>query len=94
MEGVKKYAPPITLNAISSKYFEDKVCKNEIKALQNWDGKIREIRYSANPFAIMATVYYDEAVKKGELVIFYFSKAGKNWKQFGSGFDDMKKPIF
>lgn len=94
VKGVKKYAPPIILGAISPKYFEDRVVKDEVKALKDWDGKIREVRYSANPFAVMATVYYDESAKKGKIKIFYFSKAKNNWKQFGNGFGEMKKSKF
>lgn len=61
---------------------------------KDWDGKIREARYAANPFAVMATVYYDEAANNGKLKVFYFSKAGNDWKQFGSGFDEMTKADF
>ncbi|MCD6311623.1 MAG: hypothetical protein J7M11_04100 [Elusimicrobia bacterium] len=87
---VKKYVSGLIVKAISPKYFEDDNVKDYVEDLQDWNGKIRGVRYAISPFATMAAVYYDEGAGKGKIKVICLSKV-KKWVQFGIGFDEIKK---
>ncbi len=91
VELLKKNASGIMKYAISESYFDDKDIQEEIKSVENWDGKIREIRYKTgdlfNKKVHIASIWYsDVSGNKNEIYTVFLSSIDKNkWVMFGIG---------
>lgn len=78
LEGVKKYSAPFIAAAMNDTVFEDK----DVKALESWDGEVREVRYFTNEMGLQASAYYDDKDKKA-LRALSLINSGHGWKQMG-----------
>ena len=92
--GVKKHMAPMLAAMVDKKFFDDKQIAAEVAALQKWNGKVREARYYANKFGVLAAVYYDEAADPAKVRVFQLIKSGKTWKHGMQGFSVMEKARF
>lgn len=92
--GVKKHMSPMLAATVDKKYFEDGEIMRDVKALRNWDGKIREVRYFASKFGVMAAVRYDESPDPSKVKLFSLIKSGKTWKHGMQGFYVLEKDKF
>ncbi len=99
VELLKKHASAILKMAISEDYFKDEALKKDLKAVDNWDGKIREVRYETKNMmganVVMATVYFADVPGKDEInavLLSNFNNTG--WTIFGNGISSMAKEEF
>ncbi len=100
VELLKQYASGIMKMAISESYFEDKGIQDDLKAVDNWDGEFREIRYNSGDMMgkkvyIAAIHFADVPDNKNELYTVVLSSIDKqNWVMFGTGIVSEKKEKF
>lgn len=92
LEGVKKYSSPMIALTMDKKFFDDKDVKAEVKSLQSWNGKVKEVRYYKTKIGVMASAYYDDADKDTYRVLDMIN-AGYGWKQM-AGVDTVSKKKF
>jgi len=92
--GVKKHMAPMLAAMVDKEFFDDKEIAAEVAALQKWNGKVREARYYATKFGVMAAVYYDEAADPAKVRVFQLIKSGKTWKHGMQGFSVVEKATF
>lgn len=93
-EGVKRHMSPMLSATVDKKYFEDKEMLRDVEALKKWNGKIREVRYFAGKFGVMAAVYYDEDADPARVRLFSLIKSGKTWKHGMQAFYVLEKEKF
>jgi hypothetical protein len=86
LEGLKKYTAPLVASVMDETVFDDK----DVKALQSWDGKVKEVRYFTNEMGLQASAYYDDKDKK-TLRALALINAGYGWKQMGVSTVSKKK---
>ena len=99
VELLKKNASGILKYAISEGYFEDKSVKEDAKAVEGWDGTIKEVRYEIENMmgkkAVLATAHYADAeADQIHAVLLSSLDNGKNWVFVGSGLGTLKKAEF
>ncbi len=100
VELLKKNASGIMKHAISVSYFEDKDIQEEIKSVDNWDGKIREIRYKSGDMfdkkVYIASIWFSEVVEnKDEIYTVFLTSVDKEkWVIFGIGIGTEVKEEF
>lgn len=82
LAAVKKYTAPMIAAAMDDKFFEDEEIKAAVEALQSWNGKVKEVRYSKTKIGVMAFAYYDDADKDVYRALDLIN-AGYGWKQMG-----------
>lgn len=92
--GIKKHMSPMLAAMVDKTFFEDKEIAAEVAALQKWNGKVRDVRYYANKFGVMAAVYYDEAPGADKVRVFELIKGAGAWKHGMRGFSLMEKKKF
>lgn len=91
VEELKKHASGFFKYAISDSYFNDDEIKSDLKFVDSWDGKMKEIRYSTGDvmgnIVTLASVYYaDNPDNKDEICIVILSTTDKtNWVMFAGG---------
>jgi len=86
LEGVKKYSAPFVASVMDETVFDEK----DVKALQSWDGKVKEVRYFTNEMGLQASAYYDDKDKK-TLRSLALINSGSGWKQMGVSAVSKKK---
>ena len=84
VELLKKNASGIIKHAISPSYFEDKSVRDDAKAINEWDGTIKEVRYDTDNIMgkkmVLATAYYADAGPDQIYAVMLSSlDNGKNW---------------
>jgi hypothetical protein len=99
VELLKKHASAILKMSISESYFKDKAIQEDLKAVDSWDGKIREIRYKNKKMfgadVLMATAYFADAPEKDEIYTVLLSNFNNSgWVIFGKGLAKIKKGEF
>ncbi len=99
VELLKKNASGILKYVITEGYFEDKGVKEDAKAVAEWDGTIKEVRYEVGNImgrkAVLATAYYaDAGPDQIHAVLLSSLDNGKNWVFVGSGLGTLKKAEF
>lgn len=99
VELLKKNASGILKMVISKAYFEDKSVQEDAKAIDGWDGNIKEVRYGSDNImgrkTVMATAYYADG-GKGQIYAVVLSSMdnGKKWVMVGSGLASLEKKEF
>ena len=99
-ELLKKNASGFVKMAISDSYFEDEQFKDDLKAVDNWDGKLKEIRYKSDNLmgkkVNMAMVHFtDNPDVEDEIFVVTLSNIKKDkWVMLGSGIVSEKKTEF
>ena len=99
-ELLKKNASGFVKMAISDSYFEDEQFKDDLKAVDNWDGELREIRYRSDNMmgkkVNMAMVHFtDNPNEEDEIFVVTLSNMKKDkWVMLGSGIVSEKKTEF
>lgn len=99
-ELLKKNASGILKNAISSSYFEDEQVQEQISAANQWDGTLREVRYTSsemmgNKVQLAMVHFADNNKVEDEIYVVTLSRAGqKNWVMFAKGISSEKKAEF
>ncbi len=100
VELLKKNASGVMKYAISDSYFKDKDIQEEIKSAENWDGKIREIRYRTgdmfNKKVYIASIWFSEIPENDDEIytVFLSSVDKKTWVMFGIGIGSETKEEF
>ncbi|SRR6056297_2156500 len=90
-ELLKKNASGILKGAINENYFKDEEIQEELKVVDQWDGKISEIRYGeenmfGNKVKIAGVHFADHPDKEDEIYWVVLSKFNKNrWVMFARG---------
>lgn len=88
---LKKHASGIMQMAISDSYFEDKDVQKDLKAIDNWDGKIRDIRYNSDNMMgktiYLAMAYFSDVQgNDNEIYTVALSSTDKEkWVMFANG---------
>lgn len=90
IELLKKHASGFFANAITDTYFEDKRIQDDLKAVDNWDGEIREIRYKSGDMmgetVHIASLYFADVPDGDELYTVVLSSLDKQkWVMFAGG---------
>jgi hypothetical protein len=86
--------------AITESYFNDKDVQKDLKAIDSWDGKIREIRYNSDNMMgkrvyIAMAHFADIADNENEIYTVVLSSMDKeNWVMLGSGIATETKENF
>lgn len=99
-ELLKKNASGFVKMAISDSYFEDEQFKDDLKAVDSWDGALKEIRYKSDNLmgkkVNMAMVHFTSNPDvEDEIFVVTLSNIKKdNWVMFGSGIVSEKKSEF
>jgi hypothetical protein len=98
LETLKKHASGVLKMAITDGYFEDEGLQDALKAVDEWDGTIKEIKFGANPFMgknmYLATAYFADA-GEGEIWVVDLSKLeGSPWVMFAMGIGDESRSDF
>jgi len=98
-ELLKKHASAILKMSISEDYFKDESLKKDLKAVDNWDGKIREVRYETKNMmganVVMATAYFADVPGKDKINVVLLSNLNDTgWTIFGNGISSMAKEEF
>ena len=98
-ELLKKNVSGILKSTITKDYFNTKSLQDDIKAAENWDGKIRAIGYkTVNLFGKKiqsADVYFADVEGTNKIYVVLLSKMGDNpWVAVGSGIGKEKKSEF
>ncbi|MDZ7797031.1 MAG: hypothetical protein U5N56_08290 [Candidatus Marinimicrobia bacterium] len=98
VEMLKKNASGMTAHIINENYFEDKDIKEDMKSLDDWNGKIKGIRYDSENimgnFVIIAYAYYSDHSEKEINVVMLSNMNSENWVFLGTGLDQLKKADF
>lgn len=98
VELLKKNASGIMKPAINEGYFEDEAVRKDMKTLDGWDGKIREIRYDSDNimgnFVVVAAVYYSDSSDEEINTVMLSTMDGKNWVFLGTGLETVPKADF
>ncbi len=99
VELLKKNASGIIKHAISSSYFEDKSVQDDAKAINEWDGTIKEVRYNTDNIMgkqmVLATAYYADAGPDQIYAVMLSSlDNGKNWVFVGTGLGKLTREEF
>jgi hypothetical protein len=100
LELLKKNASGILKMAIKDGYFESNDLQDAIKVVDNWDGKIREIRYTEEKVMgktahIAAAYFADHPDNKDEIYWVALSRmGGSDWVMFAKGLMSDKKSEF
>ena len=89
----------MVLNSTGDSFFKDKKMKDVIAAADNWDGEIRGIGYENESMmgktVSMATVYFADGNKKGDIWEVLLTKTGDGpWLAFGEGISAGTKKEF
>ena len=98
-DALKPLVSGVLKPAISPAYFEDEEQQQALKAVDAWDGTIRDIRYKKMPIPgnpiIMATVYFSDVSGSDKINVLTLSKQGTSpWVMFSTGFDTSTKAEF
>lgn len=99
-ELLKKNASGFVKMAISDSYFENEQFEDDLKAVDNWDGKLKEIRYRSENLmgkqVNMAMVHFtDNPDVEDEIFVVTVSNIKKDkWVMLGSGIVSEKKTEF
>lgn len=98
-ELLRKNASGIMKMAISPSFFSDPSVKENMKSVENWNGKIKEIRYGSENMMgqkiMLACAYYADVPGKDEMyVVFLSSTDNKTWVMFANGIDTINKTEF
>ena len=96
---LKRHASGILLPAINEHFFEDKQAKEIAVMTNDWDGTIKEIRYSSenimNKTIIIAIIYFNMCADKEQIcVVLLSSLDNSNWKALGMGISTIEKEEF
>ncbi len=100
VELLKKHASGIMVMAISESYFEDKGIQDDLKAVDGWDGELKEIRYNSGDMMgqkvyIAAIHFADVPDNDNELYTIVLSSTDKqNWVMLGTGIVSETKEEF
>jgi len=99
VELLKKNASGVLKLVISKSYFEEKSIQEDAKAIDGWDGTIKEVRYEIENMlgrkTVLATAYYaDAGPDRIHAVLLSSLDNGKNWVFVGSGLGSLKKEEF
>jgi hypothetical protein len=99
-ELLKKNASGFLKNAISSSYFEDEQIQYAINAAKQWDGKLKDVRYTSaemmgNKVDIALVHFADNKEAEDEIYVVTLSRAEqKDWVMFAKGISSEKKAEF
>jgi len=93
---LKKHASGILLPAINEHFFEDKQAKELAVMTNDWDGTIKEIRYSSenimNKTIISAMIYFKMCADKEQICVVMLSSLDESeWKALGMGITTIDK---
>ncbi|NOX33260.1 MAG: hypothetical protein GXP56_05915 [Deltaproteobacteria bacterium] len=96
---LKKHASAILKVSISQNYFKGESIRGDLKAADNWDGKIKEIRYDSKNMmganVLMATVYFADVTGTDEMYAVLLSNFNNTgWVIFGNGISKITKDEF
>jgi len=96
---LKKHASGILLPTINENFFEDKQVKELKDMASDWDGTIKEIRYSSdsimNKTITSAMVYFKKCPDKEQIGVVMLTRMDKSeWKALGLGITKMEKVEF
>ncbi len=99
VELLKKNASGIIKHAISPSYFEDKSVQDDAKAINEWDGTIKEVRYDTDNIMgkqmVLATAYYADAGPDQIYAVMLSSlDNGKKWVFVGTGLGKLTREEF
>ncbi len=99
VEMLKKHASAVLKMSISEDYFKDEALRKDLKAVDNWDGKIKGIRYESRNLmganVVMATVYFADVQGKDRINVLLLSNFNNTgWTIFGNGISSMAKEEF
>ncbi|RKX65116.1 hypothetical protein DRP44_07025 [candidate division TA06 bacterium] len=96
---LKKHASGVLKYAITESYFDDDNVRENLKAVENWDGKIRGIGYKSGKMMgkeiKMAYVYFADVPNTDSIYEILLSNYNnQDWVMFGLGLDREKKSEF
>ena len=100
VELLKKHASGIFKYAINDSYFSDKSIQSDLKVIDAWDGKLKEVRYKTGDVMgteiTLAMVYYaDDPENKDEISVVTLSTMDKtNWVMFAAGVGTEDRAVF
>lgn len=98
VELLKKNASGIMKPSIKKGYFDDEAIKKDMKTLDRWDGKIREIRYDSDNimgnFVVVAAAYFSDSSDEEINTVMLSTMDGENWVFVGSGLETVPKDDF
>lgn len=100
VELLKKHASGIFKYAISDSYFSDKSIQSDLKVIDQWDGKIRDVRYTTGDVMgseiTLASVYYaDHPENEDEICVVTLSTMDKTkWVMFAAGVATEEKAVY
>jgi hypothetical protein len=95
---LKKYATGIMIHVINDGFFESKDGKPLVEIANNWDGNIKEIRYTKGDFmgktVLLANAYFSDNSDGSLNVVMLTSSDESEWKAFTLGIGDISKSEF
>lgn len=95
---LKKYVTGFMAMAVNDAFFDSKDGKPLVEIAQEWDGNIKEIRYSKGDMmgktVVMANVYFSDNSNGNLNVVILSSYEGADWKAFALGISDVSKSEF
>jgi hypothetical protein len=98
VELLKKNASGIMKPSIQEGYFDDEAVRKDLKTLDGWDGKIKEIRYDSDNimgnFVVVAAAYYSDSSEEEINTVMLSTMDGKNWVFLGGGLETVPKVDF
>ena len=95
---LKKYATGIIVYAINDGFFDSSDGKPLVEVAEQWDGTIKEIRYSKGDMmgktVLLASVYFSNNANGNLNVVILSSYEKADWKAFVFGIADITKDEF
>ncbi|MGM0504384.1 MAG: hypothetical protein ACQESQ_07165 [Bacteroidota bacterium] len=95
---LKKHASGMMVNVITDSFFESNEAKPLVKIAKQWDGKMKEIRYSKGDVmgkdVLMALAYFSDNPNGNLNVVILSSFDNSAWKAFALGIDNVSREEF
>ena len=95
---LKKHATGILMYAINDNFFESDDGKPLVEIAKQWDGKIKEIRYSKGDVmgneVLLASAYFSDNPNGNLNVVILSSFDKSDWKAFALGITDISREEF
>ena len=95
---LKKYVTGMMLYVINDGFFQSDDGKPLVEVAKNWDGTIKEIRYSEGDMmgkkVLLASVYFSDNPNGNLNVVTLTSYEKSDWKAFALGISDISKEEF
>ncbi len=95
---LKKHATGMMVHVINDGFFESDDGKPLVKIAQQWDGKIKEIRYEKGDImgkeVLLASAYFSDNPNGNLNVVILSSMDKSDWKAFALGISDISREEF